>query len=779
MKNYKLVYFGLLVVSAAVICFEIISTRISSVVFVSNYAFIILSIAILGIGCGGIYSYYKIDINDERKFFSTIALTIFFIAAGLVLFIGAVTLIKLTNPFIYFFLLFLPFFFAGIIYSLLFKAYAAYSFKIYAADLTGAAIGSIASIAVFAIFSAPNTILFLSLVLFATALTFLFRSFNPKIIIGLYSLLSVLMFLLLMNGNKNIFPKVPIGNFPEKDFYHVYSGPDIKSDIIESRWSVYGRTDLVEYNHQDMVKQLFIDGSAGTQMYRFSGDIHNINRLLYNLIIRHSTTIPLLFLQENEKDNMLVIGPGGGKEVLAGLLAGVHNITGIEINPDFVKLVREYRNYNGGIYTDFPNVNIEVKEGRHFIKMTDKKFDLIVIALPSTERLESIDNLAMSENFLLTTEAILDYLKILTPEGRLVFTVHNRWELIRLMVMAMTAFEETGINNQQALNHFVLLSQDYGPSIIIKKSAFSQAGIEHIKNISSAFPDGIPSVTYLPYNWNNVSNTVENRLLINIKKNKISLRQYIDNDPYDISPVYDDSPYFYKVHRGIPTDYLVLLIGVGFISLVVVIVPYARIKGKVKKNQKRIISISLIIFALLGLGFMIIEVTFFQKLILYLGSPTISLSILLSSLLIGMGIGSYFGKKIHANNIKDRIRSVALFIIIAGIISFLVSPVILNKMLAYNQVLRSITAFVMILPFGFLLGIPFPSAIQLLKESQMQKYIPWMYGINGIMSVTGSVSAVIFSMLFGYTPAFFFGLTMYLIVYWIISKLPLSPIMKI
>ncbi|MEJ2052138.1 MAG: hypothetical protein P8Y60_20285, partial [Calditrichota bacterium] len=143
-----------------------------------------------------------------------------------------------------------------------------------------------------------------------------------------------------------------------------------------------------------------------------------------------------------------------------------------------------------------------------------------------------------------------------------------------------------------------------------------------------------------------------------------------------------------------------------------------------------------------------------------------------------MGAGSYLGKKIHTIDIKARIRLIALLIFLAGIISFLISPVILNKMLAYSQALRSITAFAMILPFGFLLGIPFPSAIQLLKESKMEKYIPWMYGINGIMSVTGSVLAVIFSMLFGFTPAFFFGLAMYLIVYWIISKLPLSPIMK-
>ena len=108
---------------------------------------------------------------------------------------------------------------------------------------------------------------------------------------------------------------------------------------------------------------------------------------------------------------MIVIGPGGGKDVLTGLLAGVDDITGVEINPDIVNIVKDHKEFNGGIYTDFPNVNILVKEGRHYIKQEQRKYDLIVMALPSTEQLQNIDNFAMNENYLLTIEAIKDYLR--------------------------------------------------------------------------------------------------------------------------------------------------------------------------------------------------------------------------------------------------------------------------------------------------------------------------------------------------------------------------------
>ncbi len=135
MNNAKSVNLNILVVSAVVICFEIISTRISSLIFAENYAFIILSLAILGLGTGGIYSYYKIK-PEEGSTKSPKIFSKFIILSGisLVLFIMFVIILSITNPYVYFFLLFVPFFFSGIVYAEFFSNYASAGFKIYASD---------------------------------------------------------------------------------------------------------------------------------------------------------------------------------------------------------------------------------------------------------------------------------------------------------------------------------------------------------------------------------------------------------------------------------------------------------------------------------------------------------------------------------------------------------------------------------------------------------------------------------------------------------------------
>ena len=162
---------------------------------------------------------------------------------------------------------------------------------------------------------------------------------------------------------------------------------------------------------------------------------------------------------------------------------------------------------------------------------------------------------------------------------------------------------------------------------------------------------------------------------------------------------------------------------------------------------------------------MILEISLFQKLVLYLGSPTISLSILLSSLLIGMGTGSYFGNNVFQTDIKRRLLFTSMSVVLVGLLLFLASPSILSKCLEYGIVLRSIVCFLMILPLAFFLGIPFPSCVQLLRLDNQEKYIPWMYGINGSMSVLGSVLAIVISMVWGFTPTYFIGLSFYLSIF--------------
>jgi len=610
--------------------------------------------------------------------------------------------------------------------------------------------------------------LLLSVLLFCSALCLVFRWSKIKIAAAV-SILFIAIVLLTFFGKNDFLGSVPIGNFPEKDIYYVYEDFNIEPQIIESRWSINGRADLVQYNNQDIVKHLFIDGSAGSQMYRFSGNLHNQDTLLNRLLIEFTNSIPFLFLQENEKKNMLVIGPGGGKEILTGLLGGVREITGVEVNHDFVEIVKKYKDFNGGIYTDFPNVKIITAEGRHFVKQSKQKWDIVLMSLPSTKQLQSIDNFASNENFLLTTEAIKDYLKLLSPDGELIFTVHNRWELVRLIVTAMYAFSDMGISNINALNHLIVIGADYAPTVIIKKNIFTEDNIKRIESITKSLTNYFPPVTYLPYNWENIDNSAENILFKEIHGNQISLEECIARNKSDISPVKDDSPYFYKVEREIPDDYLKLFLSITFLSLIIIFIPIVKIKNTKKdKNIRQKLLIPLIVFICCGFGFMILEVSLFQKLILYLGSPTVSLSVLLASILVGMGIGSYFGGKIYTGNPQKRLVVISFIIVIVGAMLFLSFQPILNELMSYSQIYCSIVCFIMMIPFGFLLGIPFPSAIQLLKQDNMEKYIPWMYGVNGIMSVFGSVIAVIISMVWGFTPTFFVGISIYFVLFLIL-----------
>ncbi len=759
MNSNPLVYLSLFLLSASILCFEIVSTRIASVIFVQDYAFITLSLALLGIGSGGVFSYYRIKAGADPS--RTVYRALFALGLSLCIFITATIELSITSPFVFLLLLFLPFFSSGVVYAQIYRTYSTLSFKLYASDLSGAAVGSVASLGLIGIFGAPNSIIFVALVVF-TAAAF---SLHPRITAGKrvsVSAILVLSFgLLLSNGRNEILGMVPIGNFPEKDFYHVYPDASTTSKIIDSRWSIYGRSDLVQYSDQDMVRQLFVDGAAGTQVYRFNGNVQNTQSILQELLLQHTNAIPFLCLKKEEKRSVLVIGPGGGKEVLLGLFGEADTITGVEVNPDFVKIVKEHKGFDGGIYSDFSKVRIIVEEGRHYVKQSHDVFDLIVMALPSTEQMQNIEPFATSENYLLTKEAIEDYLNKLTSGGRLIFTVHNEWELTRLIATALSVFQDIGVSKDEIQNHFAVFEAEYAPTVVIKKNAFTRDETLRWEKTCTTLPRDLPTVTYLPYGMTVGNQSPMNQFLAGVSQSPDRLKTYISQSKFDISPCTDDRPYFYKIFKGIPDEYLWLLVGTVGFNFLVVWLPLKYVRRKTADNSLPKVSFPLTILICIGIGFMVLEVSLFQRLVLYLGSPTISLSILLSSLLVGMGTGSYVGKDMFGADVRKRLYVVSITIVAVGILLFVFSPVLLAKSLEFELPLRAAASFLVILPLAFFLGIPFPSCIQLLTLGHNDRYIPWMYGVNGSMSVLGSVLAVILSMLFGFTAAYGVGLSFY------------------
>ena len=342
--------------------------------------------------------------------------------------------------------------------------------------------------------------------------------------------------------------------------------------------------------------------------------------------------------------------------------------------------------------------------------------------------------------------------------------MHNQLELLRLITTTVSAFEELNVAVDEIPDHMVVLEDEFAPTIVIKKNRFTRDEISRHITIAKQIPEEFPSVTYFPYHISKGSNSHVNQLLELLKYDAKNLNHFIHNHQYNVEPCQDDSPFFYKLNKGVP-DYLIkLLIGIVILNLSMVFIPLIWIKKGLSLNRFNQLLEPLIIFISTGIGFMILEISLFQKLILFLGAPTISLAILLSSMLMGMGVGSYLGQNLFVSNMRRRLYISSLLIVIYGIILFSVHPFILDKVLGQVLAVRALISSLLIIPLAFFLGIPFPATIQLLKESSLDRYIPWMYGINGTMVVLGSIIAAIFSMLIGIRVAFYIGLCFYAII---------------
>jgi hypothetical protein len=245
----------------------------------------------------------------------------------------------------------------------------------------------------------------------------------------------------------------------------------------------------------------------------------------------------------------------------------------------------------------------------------------------------------------------------------------------------------------------------------------------------------------------------------------ISLEEFISSSPINLKPVVDDRPFFYNFDKGIPP----LLGALFLISLslaVIFLIPYysKRKKEKIKDSQAAPgIFNFLLYFTCLGMGFMLIEVALIQKFILFLGYPTLAFSVTLFSILLGGGLGSLTSNLIKKKPIRN-ISWIALGIAAIVLTYILILPFLLDRFLSSSILIRSLVAMAIVFPAGFLMGIPFPTGLRVLNDF-FPEDIAWMWAVNAIMSVLGSVLAVIMAILFGFTWALLAGALAYILIF--------------
>lgn len=756
------------IASSSVLMFEISLTRIFSFVVSYHFVFLIISLAVLGLGIGGLISYKmrgQLSGNGKGKR----RLMFFAVLFALSQAISTLGLLFANPNFMlaYVTLAMLPFVAAGMLLSSVFLHFSSISHRIYFADLSGAAIGSLLVVPLLQRLGAASTGLLLGAYASTIPLLLAWRAYGRKqllvwllpllLLLGLFSfnlaggrLERVLLATKgsIMGQEKNLFKALADGG-----------------KLVYSEEGAYARTDVVEFRRSDF-KSVFTDGGALSKMPRFNGDLLDSASLA-----REIGFFPFLV---GSKKRVLIMGSGGGKEVLYSLLAGSGEITAVEINPATIRAVHKFARYNGGLY-DFKNVRSIVSEGRNFIEGDKTKYDLIYLPMVFSDAAGTV-GYSLVESYVFTEEAFKEYLEHLTPDGEIAFLLHDFDELTKAFTTGVSMLKSQGISEREATRHILALGDEHAsiysldllhnPLLILKKSQFSRTESE--SRLKTALGTGKRPL-YVPYLFE--------KLYAPLASGKSDVREFVSTlrqMNYNARPATDDSPFFYNKGGLIPKALQSLLLLISFATLSFLL--YSRSRGdQAAGGGKSLWSPYLLYFAFLGAGFMLIEVSLIQKFILFLGFPTLTFSVILFSLFLSGGLGALASENWLAARPGRRAALAALGVASLALIYSFALPRIFELFWTYGIRARSLLTMGLVSPLGFLMGIPFPTGLKMVKKN-LAEAIPWMWAVNGITSVFGSVAAVVIAMVWGFRWALIAGSLSYLWIFVSLSKesLPLA-----
>lgn len=783
--SLRLLLAGIFVTSFCLLAFEIVLTRMLSVVFSYHFVFGVISLALTGHGFGAIYVLMrKKRESDCISFIKTITFYAGVCAFSIALSAVAVIRLGYSASGLLFFLaiLFIPFFWGGAFFAEVFTVFSSHSFWVYGADLVGAGMGCAAIVFLLKLFSGPQAVFVIALTglsgavmlalsstkntPFAEKIEGLKKIFNPKslsvhIANGLFIIL-----MLICSFSFDMLKRIPAGLSRDKEIHEALK----EGQIEESRWSAFGQTDLVGYQNFPERKDIYIDGTAGTPMYHFNGDVGNPNSSVARLKQDFPGYFPFRFLNEEEKDNALIIGPGGGRDILLALMGGIKQIEAVEVNRDFIDIVKAHSRYNGGIYTAFENVRITIDEGRSFLKRQMQKYDLIMLSLPATNSSRSREGFSLTENFLLTTDAIEDYLKHLSPEGRLLVVTHGEVEALRLLSITLAALEREGIGVKEAMKRIYLVGDEQYPVFVLQQRPIAPELVPAMYHmmIRQGYS---PSSSYFPYvdRYGSV-NTVLLDLASN-RKTTIETYRRAMHLGYDVYPVTDNSPFFFKFEPGLPRPVKWVL----WLSVVILIMTsLSLLQATLKRNRRSkpqnsesnhytgSIMRYFFLFFILGTGFMIVEISMTQKCFLFLGHPVLSIAVMLFSILAGAGMGGLASRIVVSERMH---RALAFSLLAVAVILFgytAIVPILFNALIGFSLGIRMLVAVFLLTALGVAMGFPFPLALRMLNDKR-SRFIPWMLGINGLSAVFGSALSVAVAIKAGIIQALWIGALLYFV----------------
>lgn len=787
---------GIFVVSMSTLMYELLLTRVFSVLMWYHFASMAISLALFGLGAAALLVYLRPTWFDATK---TAQPGVFALLAGfsiLLLFgiflwfrvdpqFGFQVLSFFHQPFyqpfqqgnvrqalqlgqlalliVLYLVTAMPFFFSGLTLTLLFGRYFQQMSRLYFFDLLGAGTGCLVVILVLKTFGGISGLVVTGGCFVASA----YWLWPPIQKIRRLLPLLVLLFVAMSVGNYT-------WGFADIHFVRGRYEPNLlwRAWNSFSRVAVYpaqaeemGRAWGLSRNYRGPIPDqlgMVVDDTGYTTMYRWRGE--------ETLGFFRQNVINLAYLLRPNAES-LIIGPGGGKDVLTAMANGARRIVPVEINPLIVEAVNErFADFTGALYAR-PGVELQIAEGRSYVRRSAEQFDIIQASAVFGRMPPAAGAFTLAENNLYTVEAFNEYWNHLKPAGVLTISrfIFER-ETLRLVSLGLEVLKQQGI--EDPARHIAVIKERGLANFMLKKSPFSLLELRQMKEEARRQDYDL---VYLP------GETTGDKIFQSLIASKGS-DEFYRQFPFDISPTDDNRPFFYYMLK--PAAFLdlfsfparspfedraililrnLLLVTAALVSFIFILplTLASRKSGKLKTLLRRAIY-----FSCLGLGFMLIEVGLLRRFILFLGHPIYALAVILFALLIFSGIGSRISQRYAGSTVALR-RILLALVLLTPVYCYLL-PGLLTSLVGLPLLLRCLFAIILLIPLALLLGMPLPLGIVLMHQDG--RSVAWSWGINGAASVLGTLLAVVIAMNFGFNLTILLGAGLYLLALFLVPR---------
>jgi len=760
-------YFAIGALAATTIFCETALTRLFSVVQYYHGAFLAISVALFGFAVSGVFVLLRPDAFSRERLDANLARYALLFALAIpisfytYLYVGLSVALRMRGVptvlalAVEYALLAVPFFASGVCISLLLVHGAREANRLYATDLACSALGAVAVIPALAGLGGPRSMLAAAAAAALSAIPFARHAHGLRGVpqVGAALLIAGLVF-------------VPAERF--EGFRLRKPTPFRATEAI--RWNAFSMVGVTpEETKPFRRRQIVIDNSVTTIMLPFDGDLEKVG------FLRRDYTAAAYQLTEAPK--VLIIGSGGGRDILTALLHGAPQVRAVEVNPlVFETSAQLFADFTGPVYLD-PRVTPVVGDARSYVANSHERFDVVLASLIDTWAASSAGAFALTENLLYTTDAFRDYHDHLTPNGVLSISRWHPFETPRLLSTAFEAWREAGAEDPR--QHAVLIRTRQRPGVaeqtstlLMKKAPFTREEIRRLDEFC-----------------------LESRLLLALAPDRVSdtiVAGYLDGaaredrdwSGVDWSPATDERPFFFNMVRpstqlgrmlGLgaagtfeenafqgnvsATRSLIHLLGAVCLLLVVMLGVPLLARGESVRGPRW--GPTLGYFACLGLGFIVVEIGLLQRLILLLGQPVYALAVILATMLLASGTGSFVAGRLPEAGLGRRLSTVLGVASLVIVIYAFELPSMISALLGSPFAVRLVAAVVLVALPGFLLGMPFPTGIRALELGGRTPLVPWVWGLNGAMSVMASVTAIILAIELGYTAVFLLGAACY------------------